>query len=345
MKDKYKGKSIDFLRSPSFSTLLILVLMIAIAAMLQPTFFKLQTLTSYINTFAPLILLSFGQAIAMFGGGMDQSLGNAMALMLCVMTRVMDKNNPITGLYAILLGAAVALCVGIVNGIAVGYFRLSPFIATYATSQIWIGIALLVMPKPGGQIVPWFRAFYNLRLVKGLPEWVVSINNFLPPVVILILLLCLMWAIIRKTKTGRYIAAVGSNFDNSYFRGINASLVQMKAYILAAFCAFVCALFYAGQNGAGNAHLGEFQTLQSVAAALVGGIAITGGKGNVYMSIAGAVIMGLVGRIIYFAEISSNYQMLASGVIIIAAIASSAMYSGLRKKAMLREVKKNAAGK
>lgn len=345
MKKKIGSRILDVFQKPEFSTLTILTVMIVIAASLQSNFFTQQTIVSNINTFAPLIMLSLGQAVSILSGGYDFSVGNAMALILCVMTKTMDKNVPISGLYAILLGAAVALLIGIVNGIAVGYLRLSPFIATFTTSYMWMGIALLIMPKPGGAITKWFRVFYNFASAKTMPAWLVNIGKVIPPALMLILLLCAAWFVLSKTKTGRYIHAVGSNFDNAYFRGIKAGLIQTKAYIFSAFCAFACALFYAGQNGAGNAQLGMYMTLQAAAAAIVGGIAVGGGKGNVFMSIAGAVIMSLVGRIIYFAGISSNWQMLVSGVIIIAAIGSSALYSTLRKRAMLREVKASEANK
>ena len=92
----------------------------------------------------------------------------------------------------------------------------------------------------------------------------------------------------------------------------------------------------AGQNGAGNANLGDSLTLQAVASAVVGGVAMSGGKGSVYMSIAGALIMSLVGRIIYFANIPNAFQTFVSGIIIIAAIAMSSIYAFQQRKAQLK---------
>ena len=101
--------------------------------------------------------------------------------------------------------------------------------------------------------------------------------------------------------------------------------------INAIFCFFV-AVYYAGQNGAGNANLGDSLTLQAVASAVVGGVAMSGGKGSVYMSIAGALIMSLVGRIIYFANIPNAFQTFVS----IAAIAMSSIYAFQQRKAQLK---------
>lgn len=314
------------------STMVILLCMIVIIACLQKNFFSTRTLLSYINAFTPLILLAMGQAVVIVAGGLDMSCGTSMALMLCIMTKVMGAGQPITGVYALLLGLAAAVGIGLVNGLAVGYLRLPPVIATYATSYVWLGIALFVTPTPGGEIVEWFRAFYNLKSIPALA----GIGQFVPTALLWILLACVIWGVVRRTKTGRYIYAVGSNNANAYASGINTARVQIIAYILNAVFIFFVAVYYAGQNGAGNANIGDALTLQAVAAAVVGGIAMSGGKGNVFMAIAGALIMSFVSKIIYFANIPNAYQTLVSGLIIIAAIASSAMYSFRQRCAQLK---------
>ena len=111
------------------STVLILVVMVAIIACLQSNFFTVRTMLSYINSFTPLILLAMGQAVVVIAGGLDMSCGTAMALQLCIMTRIMDPARPVTGLYALLAGLAAAAAIGAVNGFAVGYLRLPAVIA------------------------------------------------------------------------------------------------------------------------------------------------------------------------------------------------------------------------
>jgi len=314
------------------STVLILVVMVAIIACLQSNFFTVRTMLSYINSFTPLILLAMGQAVVVIAGGLDMSCGTAMALQLCIMTRIMDPARPVTGLYALLAGLAAAAAIGAVNGFAVGYLRLPAVIATYATSYVWLGIALFVTPTPGGKVVDWFRGFYDLKNIPGLA----GIGQFVPSALLWILLACAIWWVIRKTRTGRYIYAVGSHNDNAYDSGINTAKIQTIAYLINALFCFFVAVYYAGQNGAGNANLGDSLTLQAVASAVVGGVAMSGGKGSVFMAIAGALIMSLVGRIIYFANIPNAYQTFVSGIIIIAAIATSSIYAFQQRRAQLK---------
>lgn len=317
---------------PEFSTLLMLFVMVAVTACLQSSFFTVRTMLSYINAFTPLILLAMGQAIVIVAGGLDMSCGTSMSLMLCVMTRLMDPESPITGVTALLVGLLVAVIIGLINGIAVGYLRLPAVIATFATSYIWLGVALFVTPTPGGHQVSWFKLFYDMKQVPAL----VNIGQYVPTALLWILLACLIWFIIKRTRLGRYIYAVGSHTYNAYASGINTAKIQTIAYIINAIYLYFAAVYYAGQNGAGSAHFGDTLTLQAIAAAVVGGIAMSGGKGNVYLSIAGALIMSFVGKIIFFANIPNAYQTLVSGLIIILAIGISAAYASSQKRIALK---------
>ena len=332
MKDKKPNLLKSLSSRAETSTILILLVMIVIIASLQNNFFTMRTMLSYTNSFTPLILLAMGQAVVIIAGGLDMSCGTTMALLLCIMTRIMDPERPITGLYALVAGLICAVLIGMVNGFAVGHLRLPAVIATYATSYVWLGIALFVTPTPGGSVVEWFRGFYDLKKIPGLEV----VGQYLPSALLWLVLACVIWAIVRRTRTGRYIYAVGSHNDNSYDSGINTAKIQTISYVINAIFCFFVAGYYAGQNGAGNANLGDSLTLQAVASAVVGGVAMSGGKGSVYMSIAGALIMSLVGRIIYFANIPNAFQTFVSGIIIIAAIAMSSIYAFQQRKAQLK---------
>lgn len=329
-KAKFNLKAI--MKRPETSTVLILLIMVIAMAFMERNFFTIKTMTSYLEGFAPLILLAMGQAIVMIAGGLDMSCGTAMALVVCVMTRIMEQNDSVTGIIALIVGLLVAAGTGLVNGFSVAVLRLPPVIATYATSYIWLGIALFVTPTPGGDAVPWFRAFYSMKKVEGLK----GIGQVIPSALIWILVGCIIWMLVKNSRIGRYLYAVGSHSENAYASGIHSERIQIISYLLNALFIFFVAVYCAGQNGAGNAHLGDTMTLRVIAAAAVGGIALSGGKGNVYMAIAGACIMSLVSKLIFSANIPTEYQTLVSGAIIIIAIAISAIYSIYQKKTQLK---------
>ena len=312
------------LLKPEVSSFLIFIIMFVITATLQESFFTVKSIVRNINAFTPLILLAMGQAVVIVAGGLDLSSGAALSLFTCVLTTVMKRNDPVTGIYAILVTFAVAILVGMVNGVGIGYLRIPPVIVTFATSYMWLGIALFLRPTPGGESVDWFRAFYKIDAVAGAPAVLKTIGTFIPPALVLLIIGCLLWFIISKTRTGRYIYAVGSNIESAYVSGIDTARTQMLACIINSVFIFLAALFFVGQNQSGDARMGGPLTLRSIAAVVVGGISLTGGRGSIYFALLGALTLSFVNKIIFFANIPNAYQTLVSGIIIIVAIAGPA---------------------
>jgi ribose transport system permease protein len=317
----------QFVSKPKFSILLIFVAMFAATAVLQKNFFEIRSIVRNINAFTPLILLTMGQAVVIISGAIDLSAGSALSLLTCVLTTVMKRGDPVTGVYALLATFAVAMVVAGINGLGVGYLRIPPVIVTFATSFMWLGAALFLRPTPGGETVDWFKAFYNVGSVEGAPAAAVAFGSVIPPALILVLIACAVWLVLLRTRTGRYIYAVGSNNDSAYESGINTARVQMKAFMVNSAFIFLAALFFVGQNQSGDARMGDPLTLKAIAAAVVGGIALTGGKGSVYYALIGALILSFVSKIIFFANIPNAYQTLFSGLIVIVAIAVSVVYT------------------
>ncbi|MEE9308977.1 MAG: ABC transporter permease [Spirochaetia bacterium] len=320
--------------NPDFSRLLILILMFTLTAVLQRNFFAMKSIVRNINSFTPLILLTMGQAVVILSGGLDLSVGTALSLMTCVLTSVMKEGVPITGFFALAVAFAVAMAIGAVNGFGIGYLRIPPVIVTFATSFIWLGIALFLRPTPGGETVDWFQAFYKIRNIETAPAFLKAFGEIIPPALILVLLGCVLWWVISRTKTGRYIYAVGSNSQSAYETGINTAWVQMRACMINSVFILLAALFFVGQNRSGDARMGDPLTLKAIAAAVVGGIALTGGRGSVYFALIGALIFSFVSKIIFFANIPNAFQTLFGGVIVIVAIAGSQVYTLSSRRAM-----------
>jgi len=325
-----------YLAKPEFSTLLILVAMLALAAFLQRNFFEAKSLNRTLNAFTPLILLAMGQAVVIISGGLDLSAGTALSLLTCVLTSVMRTANPVSGVYAIVAAFAVAIVIGVVNGIGMGYLRIPSVIATFATSFMWLGAALFLRPTPGGQSVPWFKLFYDVKAYAGAPPALKAFGSMVPSALILVLIGCLFWFVLSRTRTGRYIYAVGSNHTSAYESGINTARIQLRACVINSVFIFLAALFFVGQNQSGDARMGDPLTLRAIAAAVVGGVALSGGRGSVFFALIGALILSLVNKIIFFADIPYAYQTLVSGVIVIIAIASSQAYTLYSRKSMNR---------
>ncbi len=329
-----------FVKKPEFITIVILIIMVIIVAALQGNFFTPSSLQNTIISWTPLILLTMGQAVVIISGGLDMSSGNAMAFMLCILAAIMQDGSDGSGAVAIVVCFIAMIGIGLLNGVAVAYFKLPPIIATFATSYIYLGAALFIMPSPGGGCANWVRGFYKFSSVEGAPGVLTAIGNAIPTGVFMIIGVVIIWYVISRKKLGRYIYAVGSNRNIAYDCGVKTVKVQIMAYIFDAFCCMLAALFLVGQNQSGSARLGDAMTLKSIASAIVGGVSLSGGSGNVYVTIGGAAIISLVSKLISFSGISSDYQTLASGIILLAAVSMSAVI-GLVKKLTSRGGEKN----
>jgi ribose transport system permease protein len=326
----------QFISNPEFSSIIILLLMVIITASFQKNFFEQKSLVRTANAFLPLILMAMGQAVVIISGGIDLSAGTALSLMTVILTTIMKQGEPITGIYALIVTYIVAILIGLINGFGIGFLRLPPVIITFATSYIWLGIALFIRPTPGGTTTEWFRMFYDFNSVSSLPAYIKEFGKVIPPSLLLILIGCICWFIFSKTRICRYIYAVGSNNDSAYASGINTAWTQTVACIVNSSFIFLTALFFVGQNQSGDARLGDPLTLRVIAAAVVGGVALTGGRGNIYFALVGALILSFVSKIIFFTNIPNAYQTLVSGVIVIVAIAASLAYTQYSRRSMAK---------
>lgn len=291
----------------------LLVLIIIVNVILQPTFFRLRIIRSNLATFAPLMLVSAGQAIIILSGKLDLSVGAGISLINCILADTMS-DNPAVSLLALLLAFGVALAAGSINGLVVGYLKLPSLIATFATSAIWFGIALFLRPQPGGYMPPWVIKFYRFHI------GVVTTS------LLMVVVMMLVWWLIRKRRLGRYIYAVGSNAEAAFDSGVNTKRVILGAYIIGWVFTFMASFSITAQMSSGDAYMGTPFTLNSVAAVVIGGVALGGGRGSVLGAVFGAVILSLVLNIIYFAKIPSIYQEFVKGAIIVVALALTLVY-------------------
>jgi len=303
----------ELLQNSSFPSFLMLVLLVAVNAVLQPNFFSYQVFRINFLTFTPLILVSLAQATVILVGAVDLSLGAGISLVTAVMASLMGDSTASIVL-VVLVGVGVALFLSVFNGFFIGVIGPPPLIMTFATSTIWFGAALLLMPHPGGYIP---EAYYGL--------YTASIGGFLPAPVAVLIVAMLFCLLLGRSRAFRHVYAVGGNEKAARASGINVTRTKIFAFLVSGVFVAMAALCVVGQTATGDARSGQGFTLNSVAAAVIGGIAFSGGKGNYLGAAMGGIILGLLINIIYFANITSFYQEFMKGVIIIVALLIGAL--------------------
>jgi len=283
------------------ATLVVLILY----ALLFPTLLHLSGLARLSQTWFPLAAVTMAQSIIMLTGGIDLSTG-AVVSVGCVLaaTVVGDSAAGMAGGIAVVLVAGAAI--GVMTGLVVTLLRLPPIIVTLATSFIWSGVALLIMPIPAGSI----------------PE---SLSNTLagdlPTPVLIIAVLAVLWKLWTMTPLGLASAVFGDNPAGAYRSGVNVDLARVAAYAISGVLSVLAGLFVAAQTGSGDPTIGASYTLNSITAAVLGGVAFTGGVGTMRGALTGALLLTAMISVMFLLGISAFYQYIAQGAVILVAVA------------------------
>ncbi len=309
-------------RHPYLFALLLLVVAFTANLLLQPNLLEPTTLNSNMRVFLPLILVAIGQAIVMIGGGIDISVGSIVSVVNALLATQIGLNSDL-GAAGVVMGAAlfVGMGAGALNGLFVAYLRLQPIITTFATSFIYAGLALFILPNPGGGVPSRLTAFYRETIIL-----------WLPLAFYIIALILVAWGIVRQTRYGRYLYAVGGKADAAYETGVPVRAVQFSTYVISGLMAALGGIAMTLLTGSGNAQVGDPLTLSSITAAVIGGTPLTGGAGGIAGPIIGAVILGLIRNIISFAGVATWWQTFVNAAIIVLALAMPGIIRLVRRR-------------
>jgi ribose transport system permease protein len=202
----------------------------------------------------------------------------------------------------------------------VAYLRLQPIVTTYATSILFAGLALLILPRPGGAIPESLEDLYR------------STPLDIPFAVYMIVLLALVWLLIRSTRFAQYLYATGGNASAAYTTGVPVNRIRLTTYILSGVFAALAGLALTLLTSSGNPRSGIDMTLPSIVAVVLGGTRLSGGQGGAIGTIFAVIILGLIRNIISFANIDSWWQTLVNALIIVVALAGPGIVVLLRRR-------------
>lgn len=307
--------------------LVLMVIMFIINVILQPSLLKPDVLNTNLRAWLPLMLLTVGQGIVMIGGGLDLSVGALVSLGNAILvTQITGETSAPFNLLIVAVVILVGLAAGTFNGFVTAYFGLQPMITTYATSFMYAGLALLVLPQPGGSIPRDYSRFYRSTAPLGIP-----LAFFIIAVVLLV------WAYVRSRRYGGFLYAVGGNAESAYFTGIPVTWIRITTYIASGLMAAFSAIALTGLTGSGDPRIGDSMTLESITAVIIGGTPMSGGAGGIFGPILGVGILGTIGNIISFAKLDSWYRTLVNAIIIVIALAGPGFIALVRSRGPRRK--------
>ena len=274
--------------------------------------FDLKTLCMNV---LPLALVALGQFFVVMTNGIDLSLGPVMSVAGSIAALAFSTSA--FGAIALALGAAAIA--GACNGMLVVRLRLPPILATLATMSIFQGVALVIMPSPGGNVPP------------GLTDAFTNGLDWAPTPLLLLIAVTAVTSWIMSTPLGLWLRAIGGDEGGTRSSGVPVKMVKFSAYVIAALLAGLGGFYLAVATASGSPTIGDSFILLSIAAVVLGGVSITGGRGSTTGAVFGALTLTIIGRLLYFADLSSFYQSLINGVILIAVVGLATVRQGLAK--------------
>jgi ribose transport system permease protein len=307
------GGALSFLRaqlqqSLAFATLVVLLIFFSFAS---NNFFTWSNISGILLSTAVIGILALGTTFVIITGGIDLSIGTGMTL-AAVMTGIFLVNLQLPLLVGVLGGIATGALMGFVNGVNIAILKLPPFIATLAMMLIAQGLALVI----SGVRPIYFsgvEGFKNIALgtlIPGLPN----------AVLILFLLAIVAYLMLSKTILGRYTFAIGSNEEASRLSGVNTRKWKILIYTVAGIFTGIAGVVIAARLDSAQPQLGVGYELQAIAAVIIGGTSLLGGRGSIMGTLIGALIMSVLINGLRIMSIQTEWQNVVVGIVILVAV-------------------------
>lgn len=289
-------------------TVLGLVLLCVVFASLSDVFLTQRNLVNILQQSSINACLAIGMTLVIISGGIDLSVGPAAALSAVLSATLLMAGYPVPVVIATAL--AIGLACGAVNGLLIAYGGLQPFIVTLGTLSLFRAIALIYTGgNPVLGLPPAFRQLFTSSFL-GLPV----------PVLVVAAIAVVAAILLTKTPLGEYILAVGGNEEAARISGVPVEATKIATYMISGLLAALGAVILIARLGAAEPTLGNLWELEAIAAAAIGGASLMGGKGSIFGTILGAIVLGAMRNGLTLLNVQAFYQLLATGIIIILAM-------------------------
>ncbi len=297
---------------PLAAVWVVVLIVVGLYFIVDQNLFSEPQFSNTILDLTPFVFATFAQAVVMLLAGIDLSIGAVISLITCLMA----THHSAT---AVLLSLAAGVAIGLWNGVFVVFLRIPAIVVTLANSFVVSGVALMVLPTPGGEVsngILNFGSFVAL-LPASLWSWIIVL---------------LLWAYFKRSKAGVVFYAIGNNIDAARSSGVNVSAIRLMGWGIAGVFAALAGIALSVQTSTGDPTVGVPFTLSSIAGAVVGGVSFFGGKGTLRGALAGAIIVGAITNLLFFLGISQFVQYIVEGLVLVGALAIGQL--NLRRRAI-----------
>ncbi|MFB5760866.1 ribose ABC transporter permease RbsC [Paenibacillus medicaginis] len=290
--------------------LLGLLILIIVVSALNPAFLEPLNILNLLRQVAINALIAFGMTFVILTGGIDLSVGSTLALSSALMASLLVSGfHP---LLAIVAGCVIGAILGAVNGLMITKGKMAPFIATLATMTIFRGLTMVFTegnPITGLSDSLMFQLFGRGYFI-GIPV----------PAITMAITFVLLWVVLHKTSFGRKTYAIGGNERASIISGIKVHRVKIMVYSLAGLLAGLAGAILTSRLDSAQPTAGTSYELDAIAAVVLGGTSLSGGRGRIVGTLIGALIIGALNNGLNLLGVSSFYQLVVKGIVIVIAV-------------------------
>lgn len=299
-----------------YGVLLIIILLLVVLTMLSDSFLTPRNLLNILNQSTPLFIISCALTLVIIGGGFDLSTGAIFGVAAVSAAWLAINVDPYLAMVAAPL---IGIVLGTINGVIITAFNVHSFLVTLATSLVYRGMAILVT---NGKLIPvridefaWLGR-QKLDLGGG-----VSVNI---AVIVMLVFMALIMFILNRTTLGRAIYAVGGNEEAALLSGIRTNLVKIITFAFSGGAAGLAGVITVSRLSMGEPQAGTGLEFEAIAAVILGGTSIMGGAGAIWRSMAGVLLLALIGNGFNILNVNPFFKDLTTGVIIVLAVALAA---------------------
>jgi simple sugar transport system permease protein len=319
----------------------IFVLMYLFAIISYPaSFMQFQTFFDLFNLNAPLLIMTLGLCIVMIGGGIDISIGSVCGLitMACAVY-LQSESGSIGG--AILIALGIGIAFGILQGYLIAYLEIQPFIITLSGLFLAQGLLTTLHKDPINVTMP---AFVRLRDFEFVITWLGTRNRLgvfipceiKPGTVLVVVLLVILASLMKWSRFGRNVYAIGGNMHSALMLGVNVKRTIFITYVISGLTAGIAGFVYIMTTGAGNVGNAAGAEMKAIASAIIGGTLLNGGVGNLLGAPIGTLTLLVINELIRAAGVQSNFQAMVSGLLLYFFIVLQSIIMSLRDRKSIK---------
>jgi hypothetical protein len=300
---------------------MVLIIMFVIACIGSPYFLDVYNIQSLLRDLAIIGMIGIAQSLLLLVGELDLSVGKIATLcgILSGMLMIYAKINP---WLALVCGLIFGIIFGLLNGLIITKLRLNSMVATIGMQGVYGGINLVLTKG---------------KAITGIPEQIQFLGKgslgIVPmPFIFCIIVLVLVLFLVKKTKTGRYIYAIGNSREAATILGIKVDQIRVFIYVVVGLISSLAGLLYVCRLGSAQSTLGESWPMNSIAASVIGGVSLNGGIGNPAGALIGAAIISIISNMIVLFGVNAYWQQAVSGIVVVLAISFSSIMEIIRER-------------